>query len=268
MDASPKMNDRTLFHLVPVNEPGQEVLNHPDNKRFVSPSAKRLPGLEVGFHVPPFSRGHVITRLGRNADLILRDSYSAVHLAFEIHPETLIVMLSVRTKTQSSVRVAPVNAADIVDEGEEVSGDCALAYGQNYAINITSYQFRLVWRGVEGTNPANSLRNLTIEGYRASMERLKDVRSRDQSVLEASSTANSWYMTRLQSSKAPLVTEVSGSRVAIGQGAFGKVFKAVDRAAGNYFAVKMVELDKLANEEQARAAIHREIKYLERLSHV
>lgn len=92
-------HDDTLFHLVPVNEAAQAALQDPDNKGYVSPSADSgNPGLEIGFHVPPFSRGHVIARLGRDTDLILRDSYSAVHVAFEIHPDTLVVMLSVRTK--------------------------------------------------------------------------------------------------------------------------------------------------------------------------
>lgn len=98
-------NGKSLFHLVPVNDAAKDALQHPDNKRFVSISARNRPGLEIGFHIPPFSRGHVITRLGRNTDLILRESYSAVHVAFEIHPETFVVMLSVRTKHTSSVTV-------------------------------------------------------------------------------------------------------------------------------------------------------------------
>jgi hypothetical protein len=267
MAAPSKMNDRTLFHLVPANEAATEALSHPDNKRFVSLSAEDVPGLEIGFHVPAFSRGHVITRLGRNAELILRESYSTVHVAFEIHPKTLVVMLSVRAKDQSSVRVAPVDPTGQVDEEEPIYGDCALIYDQTYCIYVTSYQFWLRWRRVDGRNPAAVLRNLTIKGYRDSLERLKDVRSRDQSVMETS-TANSWYMTRLQSSKAPLVAEADNSRILIGSGAFGRVFKAVDRSSGNYFAVKMVDLNKQGNVEHARAALHREVKILERISHV
>ncbi|KAH6614529.1 kinase-like domain-containing protein [Chaetomium sp. MPI-SDFR-AT-0129] len=266
-----KMDDRTLFHLIPRNGLATEALSHPDNKRFVSLSAENKPGLEIGFHVPPFSRGHVITRLGRSADLILRESHSSVHLAFEIHPETFVVMLSVRTKNPSSVRVAPDDpyAADDDDgsNGDLLEGDCAIIYGQKSHLHIASYRFTLCWRPLEGANPAESLRRLAMRGYQDSMQRLKDVRSRDQSLPEASSTANSWYMTRLRSSKAPLVREAANSRIVVGEGAFGKVFKTMDRASGNYFAVKMVELDKQDNVEGARASLHREIKILERLSH-
>ena len=126
------MSSPALFHLVPRNGPAIEALQHVDNIPFVSPSAEGMPGLEIGFHVPPFSRGHVITRLGRKGDLILRESYSAVHVAFEVHPDTHLVVLSVRTKRVSSVTVQ-------LDEAEEeIPGDCALIYGRQYNINIAS----------------------------------------------------------------------------------------------------------------------------------
>lgn len=266
MARTPTANDRTLFHLVPHNHAAQEVLSHPDNRRFVSLSSANEPGLEIGFHVPAISRGHVITRLGRNTDLILRDSYSGVHVAFEMHPETLVVMLSVRTKWVSSVSISSTERT--LDE-PDISGDCALVYGQEYNIGIASYQFKLIWRSVEGPDWIRSLKDMATKGYEDAMQRLKDVRSRDLSIPESSS-ANSWYMTRLQSAKRPLFTELEGSRVLIGEGGFGKVYKTVDKASGNYFAVKVVDLTTRqgVDAEASRVALHREIKIMERVSHV
>ena len=60
------VNQRTLFHLVAVNDAARDALLRPDNKHFVSNL-----GLKFGFRVPSTSRGRVITRLGRDGDLIL-----------------------------------------------------------------------------------------------------------------------------------------------------------------------------------------------------
>src|SRR3569833_2440059 len=101
-------NPKTLFHLVPKNELARAALAHPDNARFVSPSAGGDLGLEVGFHVPSPPSGYVITRLGRNADLILKHrTASTDHFAFEINPETNLIRLSVRSKIATSVGGGP-----------------------------------------------------------------------------------------------------------------------------------------------------------------
>lgn len=262
-------NDRTLFHLVP--EPGCQValdaLEHPNNQRFVSLSTENTPGLEIGFHVPRSSHGHVITRLGRNTDLILRESYSAVHVAFEINAETLLVMLSIRTKQVSSVSIA--EAKERTEDKQAVCGDCAMLYGQEYRIRIASYWFKLVWRPTQGTDRVQSLKDLATKGYEDAKQRLKHVKSSDVSIVE-SSTAHSWYMTRLQSAKAPLFTELKGCRVPIGKGGFGNVYKTIDQASGKYFAVKEVDLKGQGglDLELARAMLHREIKIMETVSHV
>ncbi|KAK4238434.1 kinase-like domain-containing protein [Achaetomium macrosporum] len=235
-------DDRTLFHLIPArgSQPAEEAFSHPDNRRFVSLSAANKLGLEIGFHVPSFSRGHVITRLGRNTDVILRESYSAVHVAFEIHPETLIMV----DKAQTVEKTQTAEKAQTVDT-------------QSPGIRPT-----------EGPVRVQSLKDLATKGYEDAMQRLKDVRSRDLSIPE-SSTTNSWYMARLQSAKASLFTEFKGCRVLIGEGGFGKLYKTVDRESGNYFAAKEVDLKGRAgvDREAARTALHREIKIMETVSH-
>lgn len=228
-------------------------------------------GLEIGFHVPSIPGGRVITRLGRNADLILREvpkdvrksPMATVHVAFEIHPVTFLVLLSVRAKNRQSVTVAIPEKR----EGEAILGDCVILYGQNYRVDIASYQFNLVWRNNEGI-ATDTLKELTIQGYEESLQRLQDVRSRDQPSGFDESELHSWHMTRLHTAKGPLIQEVKELRVFIGKGAFSQVYKTVDRASGNTFAVKMVDLRAHANPELARAAVHREIKALEGLKHV
>lgn len=181
-----------------------------------------------------------------------------------MNQQTHLIVLSVRTKRVSTVTVALPN-----ENGEQVSGDCALVYGQEYVITIASYVFKLVWRHVEGRAPARAeaLRRFAVAGYKDSLERLKDVKSCDLSIPETS-TPNSWYMTRLQSAKEPLVIEDPKIRIPVGSGAFGAVFKTVDKRSGNLFAVKLVDLNRESDKEEARARLHREIKILEGLSHV
>ena len=162
----------TLFHLVPVprNLDSLNALSHPDNKPFVSPSSQEGElGLEVGYHVPSVPGGHVITRLGRNSDLILRETncekrMSAVHVSFELHPSTQLVLLSVRSKYTTSVKFKMLQAReeprlaereedntehgtkDGSEQGEEITGDGVILYGQNYELTIASYEFNLIWR--------------------------------------------------------------------------------------------------------------------------
>jgi predicted Ser/Thr protein kinase len=84
------------------------------------------------------------------------------------------------------------------------------------------------------------------------------IRSRDHS--EEQLADYFWYHTRVQSAKNPLLREVREARVLIGNGAFGVVYQTV----------KVVDLRKHSSEDDdhARAALHREVKFLEKLSHV
>ncbi|KAK4032850.1 kinase-like domain-containing protein [Parachaetomium inaequale] len=247
-------NSRTLFHLVPANDAARDALLHPDNARFVSTSATEVQGLEVGFHVPSMPRGRVITRLGRDADLVLRGrSVSAVHVAFEIHPETLVVLLSVRSKYAS--------------QRQTIKGDCVVVYGTKYTISIASFNFLLTWRD-GGT--VDTLRQLAAEGYQNSLQLLRTIRSRDLPTEFDDSELHSWHNTRLHTARRVLFREAEGApRLPIGQGQFGDVYRAVDLESGHPFAVKVIKLEAYgaAEVEQARAHLHREIKALQYLNH-
>ncbi len=278
-------NPSTLFHLVPSNDEAREALDHPDNRRFVSLDPTVVePALEVGFHVSSVP-GRVMARLGRNADLILqRRSVSAVHVSFEIHPETLVVLLSTRAKRVSSVLIKPVGQeqkgsakGDNTIEGDEktkvndgakgddtVEGDCVLGYGVTYDIRIAGYHFFLVWRAMA---PA-ALRELAIQEYNKAMKRQAIVRSRYLPT-EGDSEAHTWHNTRIHTAQRPLFVEAKEiPRVEIGGGTFGKVYRVLDEMTGNTFAVKTINLRAYSDLEYARAAAHREIKTLQKIKHV
>ena len=259
------INARTLFHLVPLNQLARDALLLPENSSYVSPSHASASdvqlGLEIGFHVPLKPAGRVITRLGRDADLILPERHiSAIHIAFEIHPDTLVTLLSVRSKRSSQVIVQSIEG-----NADRVEGDCVLLYGQNYTIRIVHYEFQLIWRNAA---TVESLRALVAQEYRNSLQRLQFVRPRDLPT-DIGSELHTWHQTRLHTAKRILFREAEGEpRTLIGQGRFGDVFRAVDLESGNAIAVKVVRLSSYPNVELARVALHREIKALEKLKHV
>ena len=258
----PAASPQAIFHLIPENEAAREALNHTDNSRFVSisPRQEKL-GLEVGFHVASVP-GRVMARLGRNADLILqRRSVSAVHVSFEIHPDTLVVLLSVRTKRTRPVLVRPKNGL-----AESVDGDCVLGYGTEYELEIGEYIFGLVWRSEDPL----FLRELTHREYAQALERQALVNAPSRFLpTEDDSEALTWHNTRIHTIQRPLFREAKGAtRTRIGGGQFGEVYRAVDDQTGHPFAVKVILLHRYPDPEDARARAHQEAKALQRLKHV
>ena len=264
-------NPRTLFHLVPTYAAARVALHHPDNRRFVSPAPneKWEPAFEVGFHVSRVP-GRVMARLGRDTDLILQgDTVSAVHVSLEIHPETLVVLLSTRAKDASLVTIEPVcDQGDDAIQGDDttdtIQGDCVLGYGIQYNIRIVDYSFRLIWREMV---PA-ALRELAIQEYNKAMEQQAGVRSRYLPT-KVNSETHTWYNTRIHTAQRPLFMEAEWiPRVWIGGGTFGKVYRVIDGLTGNTFAVKTINLQAYSDPEDARSSAHREVKALQRLKHV
>lgn len=279
----------TLFHLVPANQVAAEALHDPENKQFVSTSQKGHLGLEIGCHVPSTPRGHVIARLGRNADLILRASspnhpMSAVHVAFELHPKTQLVLISVRSKRISFVkfRIFEEHKSDSptdessdsrTEEAEEtITGDGVILYGQEYVLTIEQHEFHLVWRNFHHNIKRNidALRELARRGCEQSLQRVQQLRSRDRPTDYDHSEALSWHVTRLKTTKNPKFRDAEDMRRKIGSGTFGTVFRSVDRASGHYFAIKVFDMNKCDPNvvEYARALLHREIKTMQALTHV
>lgn len=142
-----------LFHLMPLNDIARETAKLPENRCFVAQSPMGGPAFEVGFHVSP-APGCVLARIGRHGELVLpKESISGVHVTFEMHPESLVLLLSVRSSKKSSVTVASSHGV--------VEGDCVLGYGKSYDIDVAGYQFRVLWR--QGS--PESIRELAVQEY-------------------------------------------------------------------------------------------------------
>ena len=147
-----KASPRTLFHLIPLDEVAAEALTHPDNRRFVSPGGlEHEDGLEFGFHVPSIPRSHVITRLGRDADLILPSLHkrmraarmAKIHVQVEMDPSHHMVVLKIRDGNELLVFVEKNKSS----RGRNVSqGNRAIVWGESCIIDISSYRFELVRR--------------------------------------------------------------------------------------------------------------------------
>ena len=201
-------NPSTLFHLLPLNDQSHEVLNHPDNQRFVSLAHGKEPGLEVGFHVAAVPN-RVISRLGRDADLIRRArTVSAVHIAFELHPKTRVILLSVRSKRISSVSVTPTEKGvrEEAVRGEVDEKDCVLSHGKSYDINIVAYEFGRRWR--HSASP-KTLRKLSIQDYEKALQQQRHIRLRYLPT-ERDSNFQLWHYTRLHSVRRLLFCELEG----------------------------------------------------------
>lgn len=211
---------------------------------------------------------------------------SAVHVTFEIKPATELVVLSVRSKRTSSVKFTVLkrdqgngqNAQEAPgeekpaqgegpgsnDTGEQLTGDGVILYEQDYSISIASYDFDLLWLS-DGTG---AVKTRALEGYRASLQQLKDIKSRDRPTEYDNSEAFSWHMTRLITAMGARFEDIPHLRKVIGEGSYGKVYEAIDQTSAHRFAIKVVNLEKYTNIDVARALIHREIKVMERLNHV
>ncbi|KAL8296120.1 hypothetical protein RB597_009420 [Gaeumannomyces tritici] len=277
------VHPQTLFHFVLTNQVAWEALDHDDNKKFVSETNDGQPGLEIGFHVPIKPDSRVITRLGRNADLILRHStpqkvMSRVYVAFEFHPTTHFILLSVRSKALTSVTFGLVSPPGDPGTPENTMpvptlGDGVIVYSRDHTVSIASYEFKLVWRTLSSTLGQNIalFKDLALQGYNSCLQRMAAFGSRDRPSDYDHTEAQSWHVTRLNTAKCQLFEEVKEARERLGgddSGAFGTVYKAVDKKTGNLFAIKVVKLEGDPLQIQtARAALHREVKNLERLNH-
>lgn len=253
---------RTIFHLTYQNAAARQVLERPENRTFVSAANDNRLGLEIGYHVPSTPGGQVITRLGRDADLILPGTDVArFHIAFQVHPDTLAVLLSVRAKEPSQVTVEHT-ARNF--EWQLKDGDCVLVYGEEYWIKVVGYLFKLKWRTMK---PGAALKDMVAREYRNALQLAANLGSRDRPT-EYESDIYSWHNTRLHSVARPGIQEApNATRSLKGKGSFGEVLKTLD-VSGGAFAVKVVRLSDFPNSDHARQMLHREIKAISRIKHV
>lgn len=137
--AEPK--EQTIFHLVPCSSKALEALEYDKNKKFVSKSSIGVLGLEIGYHLTRVAEPDVIATVGWNGNLIIENE-SSRHIAFKVHRETHVVMLSMGQGKVGNVSVA----VDILNaRPESVEDKYVLGWGINYVVDIDLHKLSLVW---------------------------------------------------------------------------------------------------------------------------
>ncbi|KAK4141232.1 kinase-like domain-containing protein, partial [Dichotomopilus funicola] len=252
----------TLFLLIPTNGEAEAALNLPANSRYVSSFSSLSPrGLEVGFHVTSVP-SRVLATVGRKGDLTLQgSSVSRTHVAFEMHPDTLVVRLSVKAKGAKTVTVH----RQIGAQPGVVEGDCVLTYGVEYGLTIAQYTFRVSWKPIS----PEALRDLAIAGYRDSRGRQNEVDLRDWPT-EPPLQKRPWYEVRCDAPgiTGPRFREAAGTlREKVGRGASASVYRAVDEESGHAFAIKAVARKTPAEALPISDRFKHEVNILSELKH-
>jgi hypothetical protein len=272
-------DERTLFHLIPLNAQAQAAVRLKSNSPYVSfsPECGR-DGLEVGFHIPRKPRGDVITRLGRDADLILDNpTVSSRHVEFKLNMHSHVVMLRVLSKDEASVSVILRSTEDAGVEDIDMSGveapehhecrdnwgDCVLLYRRSYLITICDYKFNLIW--VDKSD--DQLKALALHGQKISEEEAKKLPRR-----KAPTTTMSVSYLRSRPGDVPecLLREAAGSRELKHESAFTTVHNALDDKDGNHVIVVTIKLNafKAQRKDAIRSAINQEVTFLKKCGHV
>lgn len=122
------------------------------------------------------------------------------------------------------------------------------------------FQFTLYWI------KARDALQLAEQGYRLAAERDQDPH-RALTIEEAPTGLTSWYNTRLHTPVNGGVQRVIEG-LTLGEGAFGKVSRAVDIDSGCCVAVKKVEIRPGAQGTIDENLVSREVKMLSSVSHV
>jgi len=267
------MHSQTIFHLVPKTPAAEAILEEKPNTNFKSLSSSRLQplndgedgpqlGLEVGYHVALVPRPDVIAEAGRRADIYLRGgSISAVQFSFEIHPESRAIMFHDRSRLRNT-NIKPFRFRTDGHLRQHV-----LQHGIEYVINTGGdrgelYEFELRWVQKEDAVQRAE------QGYETAAARVQDSRWA-RTVDDGPTELPSWYNTRLHTPADGGVQRTTAGS-ALGEGAYGKVSKAVDLDSGYSVAVKKVVLSKMKElaPEDRENHVRREVKTLSSISHV
>ncbi|OAL34118.1 hypothetical protein AYO20_06573 [Fonsecaea nubica] len=233
----------TILWLVPAKDSPktQEMLLHPDNKKFVSLCNTKpdVYGLEIGHHVPSRPRPLVIAEVGKNADLVMPgSSISQVHFSFEIHPESHQIMFWDRSRLHTT-KIGPDpfredgNFRKIVLD--TTKSDYTISAGGE---KLDQFVFHVEWDTSDKDMMVQEQEN------KSQMVDARICNSRwAPTVEDAPMDLTSWYNTRLHT---PAIGAVQRAIMVkeLGRGAFGDVHRAVDTDSGCLIAAKRIKVPR------------------------
>ncbi|KAK2749615.1 hypothetical protein FQN57_005837 [Myotisia sp. PD_48] len=256
----PSPHPRTIFSLVPLNAKAEAVLNHPNNREFVSAvphpdeAGETTLGLGVGFHIGSQS-GHTLATIGRTGNIEVDDeTISRTQCSFEMHETSKAIMLYDRSSFQSTQVfgkcVIPFESSRPtrrVVVSKEIN--LLLGFG-GPSCNI--FQFRLVWHACETEAMEFPEDREDNPRWARTLDPVPDV-SLAQRLTEIPVPGKQGPRIRYQEQKN------------VGAGSFGRVFKILNLDTGDYLAVKKIYGYNLGDE--TRRLLKREVEVMSRVVH-
>ncbi|KAI0868580.1 kinase-like protein [Hypoxylon argillaceum] len=194
-----------------------------------------------------------------------------IHAAFEINIQSRLVVLSVKSKTISTVTYAVASKATGVAERKDQGGTQSpqgkappsistrnsflgggvIHYGYEYDIFITFYHFRLVWLYDDAESKTRALR-----GYQESLELLSQYDLMECDTTTPSTAGDADF------------EEIEHLRKDLDTGTYGTVTISVDRKSGDIFVIKKPCSENQKSFEIPLLLFHHEMQTLRNLHHL
>ncbi|KAI1956311.1 hypothetical protein LOZ58_006388 [Ophidiomyces ophidiicola] len=250
---------QALFSLVPLGDRAHDVLQHPDNSHLVSTftldSGEQLHGIDIGFHIESSSHCTLAT-LGRSGADITVDgsSISRIQCSFEVHNKSGVILLYDRSHSmttqisgENTLQFAPERSRRVV---LTASMKAILGFG---GVRCDLYRFKLMWHKSSMS---------TEENVGGRLQNLRLARTEDEPT-----DALSYRLTRIHTPKKDEPALKYSKNVVLGEGKFGKVWKAIDLRSGGFIAVKAIKTPTTGPTDNQWIYIKREIEALANAFH-
>ncbi|KAI0860808.1 kinase-like domain-containing protein [Xylaria cubensis] len=254
-----------LFSLVPTNDRAIEVLNNPRNKKFVRETKDGERLLDIGHIRTTSGNASTLATMGRDGDIILEgNSISKVQCSFEINQETNIIMFYDRSHSQTcQVYEYPGAETKPFEPGRPrkvvVGPQVNLCIGLGGA-HRNLYEFRLKWK--------DNLQSTMNKVKKRECLALEENSRLAETVDESDTVLPSQMETRVHNTVPRQLSLRWVKMNALGGGAFGEVYKAVNVDNGTLLAVKRLKKAKAGTDlDWLKASWRREVKNLSMSKH-
>lgn len=260
-----------LFSLEPIDDRARQVVANPCNKQFVSFLATKrgdVAVLDIG-HLRSANGDDTLATLGRSGCDILVEgaSISKMQCSFELNRETGVIMFYDRSHGQT----CQVFAAE--DSKKSATSTTPFQHGRVRRVVVQKELNTVIGMGGVGRN----LVRFRLIWHSDPLETLETIRARQgncvpcnpqfaRTVDEADTIVPSRMETRIHTPGhgQPRMRWVKRGKAALGAGAFGEVWKALDVDTGRTMAAKVMR----RRSDELWETLKREVEILSRVSHV